>query len=68
MCECSCTGREETCIEGGILREDAEFFTIYGRLYFGGCEALTDCNTFEDAEGVAGYLSRLSGLAVQVNC
>jgi hypothetical protein len=59
---------DETCIEGGYRADEAEFFTVYGHLKGGGCEAITDCDTFAEAEVVARYLSSLSGLILAINC
>lgn len=61
-------GADGTCIEGGQSRADAEFFTIYGRLIEGGCEAITDCEHFDTAHQVAVYLCELSGLTVEQVC
>lgn len=58
----------DTFTNGGEDRADAEFFTIYGRMSEDGCEAITDCQTFELAETVAAHLSGLSGLSVSIYC
>ncbi len=61
-------GADETCIEGGKTRDEAEFFTIYGRLQDGGCEAITDCPDFESALSVAARLCARSCLTLAVVC
>lgn len=61
-------GADGTCIEGGQSRADAEFFTVYGRLIEGGCEAITDCDDFDGAQRVAAHLCGLSGLTLQIAC
>lgn len=63
--------RGETFIEGGHARAEAEFFTVYGHFRRDrgeGVEALTDCDTYEQAEAAAAELSRLSGLPINVLC
>lgn len=52
----------ESFTEGGKSDDEAEFWTVYGRCNWGGCEAITDCATAELAASVAQYLSDLSGL------
>lgn len=64
-------GRGETYTVGGIERDKAEFFTVYGHFRPGhgqGVDALTDCETFDKAQAVAAELSRLSGLPVHIHC
>lgn len=61
-------GASGTMIEGGKSRDEAEFFTIYGRLIVGGCEAITDCDSFEMAERVAAHLCALSSLTLEIVC
>lgn len=61
-------GAAETCIEGGQCREDAHFFTIYGRLKEGGCEAITDIKDFHAAEMIGMHLCELSGLGLDIHC
>lgn len=39
--------------EDGYSRNDASFFTIYGHLREGGCEAIADCADFDSAKRVA---------------
>jgi hypothetical protein len=51
-------------INGGIEDAEAQFWTVYGRLKEGGCEAITDCPTRAEVDAVATELSRLSGLPV----
>jgi hypothetical protein len=54
-----------TVTEGGIDDDKAEFWTVYGRCNWGGCEAITDCKTRPRAEAVALELARLSGLEIR---
>lgn len=61
-------GISGTMIEGGKSRDEAQFFTIYGRLVAGGCEAITDCISFHDAESVAAQLSERSALTLDIVC
>ena len=61
-------GTDGTCIEGGKSRDDAEFFTIYGHLKEGGCEAVTDCDDFERAQRIAAHLRSLCGLTLEIHC
>jgi hypothetical protein len=61
-------GMDGTCIEGGKSRADAEFFTIYGHLIEGGCEAITDCEHFDEAQRIAAHLCGLSGLTLAIVC
>lgn len=61
-------GETSTAIEGGIDRAKAEFFTIYGRLTEGGCEAITDCANMIDAEHIGLYLCKLSSLSLEIVC
>lgn len=61
-------GSTDTAIEGGISRDDAHFFTIYGRLVEGGCEAITDCVGFLDAEIIALHLCETSKLTLEIVC
>ncbi|MCM2294789.1 hypothetical protein NAC44_20900 [Allorhizobium sp. BGMRC 0089] len=61
-------GSDETCVEGGYDRDDAQFFAIYGRYKTGHCEAITDCPTFEDACAVYLILQKKSGLPLTVMC
>jgi hypothetical protein len=49
---------------GGESDDVAEFWTVYGRLKEGGCEAITDCNTRAEVDAVALKLSELSGLPI----
>lgn len=46
-------GRDDSYVVGGVVRDEAEFFTVYGHLITGGCEAVTDCSTLDLAEAVA---------------
>lgn len=57
------TGQEWT--NGGEPDDVAEFWTVYGRLKEGGCEAITDCYTRAEVDSVAQRLSELSGLPIQ---
>nr|WP_047577315.1 hypothetical protein [Methylobacterium sp. ZNC0032] len=57
-----------TCIEGGQSREEAHFFTVYGHLREGGCEAITDAYGFEQGELVGLELARRAGLGLRVEC
>lgn len=60
---------EEDCTTGGIDREEAEFFTIYGRLKEGGCEAITDVvDNVEVAISVAEEHSKRSKLPLNIFC
>ena len=61
-------GAEETCICGGYMADEAEFFTIYGHLIEGGVEAITDAPTFEQAKTIATVFSGHNGLEVNVMC
>lgn len=53
-----------TITEGGADHDSAEFWTVYGRCTWGGCEAITDCPTYDAALEVAKRLSVLSGLVL----
>jgi hypothetical protein len=57
------TGKEWT--NGGEPDDVAEFWTVYGRLKEGGCEAITDCPTRAAVDAAAEQLSQLSGLPVR---
>ena len=60
---------EEGVTCGGIDRKEAEFFTIYGRLKEGGCEAITDVVDCVDvAIKVAETHSHRSQLPLNVFC
>lgn len=61
-------GTNETSIVGGMSRDEAEFFTVYGHLIAGGCEAITDCETLELAQSIGAHLSQLSGLTAETYC
>jgi hypothetical protein len=61
-------GAEETYIVGGISRDKAEFFSIYGRMAEGEAEAITDCVTFAEAQAVADCLAKLARLPVETIC
>ncbi|CUX56133.1 hypothetical protein AGR4B_pAt20443 [Agrobacterium tumefaciens str. CFBP 5621] len=56
------------CIEGGYSPKEASFFTIYGHLKEGGCEAITDCPDSNSASRVASQLCALSGLTLEIVC
>lgn len=60
-------GTNETSIVGGMSRDEAEFFTVYGHLIAGGC-AITDSDTLELAQSVGEHLSQLSGLTTETYC
>lgn len=61
-------GSNDTVTEGGIDRHNAQFFSIYGRLVEGGCDVITDCLKFEDAECIGRELQKLSGLPLEIVC
>lgn len=62
-------GTSGTMIEGGKSRQEAQLFTIYGRLIFGvGCEAITDCVSFHEAECIAEQLCERSTLTQETVC
>lgn len=61
-------GDEETNIIGGIEREQAEFFTIYGHLIEGGVEAITDVKTYKGAENIATLFALQTGFVIHVHC
>lgn len=52
-------------VNGGVDDAEAEFWTVYGRLNDGGCDAITDCMTRADVHAVAAELSKLSGLEIK---
>jgi hypothetical protein len=54
----------ETWTNGGESDDVAEFWTVYGRLKEGGCEAITDCPTRAAVDAAAVRLSEISGLPV----
>ncbi|MEK8121625.1 hypothetical protein WOB59_00450 [Methylocystis sp. IM4] len=55
----------ESWIDGGLSDEEAEFWTIYGRLKDGLAEAITDCASRVLAESVVASLASLSGLPIE---
>ena len=55
----------ESWTNGGESDETAQFWTVYGRLKEGGCEAITDCATRALVDSVAAELSRISGLPIR---
>lgn len=60
---------DEGHVNGGLDRHEAEFFTVYGHLNEGGCEAITDImGDFDAAERVGEKLAELSGLELQIMC
>lgn len=61
-------GTNETSIVDGMSRDEAEFFTVYGHLIAGGCEAITDCETLDLAQSIGAHLSQLSGLTAETYC
>jgi len=54
----------ETWTNGGESDDVAEFWTVYGRLIEGGCEAITDCKTRAEVDAAVLRLSELSGLPI----
>lgn len=46
---------------------EAEFFTVYGRRFYGCAEAITDCSTSGDALAIGAELVCRSGLALIVH-
>lgn len=63
------------CVEGEgetigqINRDDAEFFTIYGRFIKGGCEAITDVvDDYHVAERVAEEHAHRAKLPLNIYC
>lgn len=56
------TGRE--FVNGGIPDDQAEFWTVYGRLKCGGAEAITDCKSRADVDAIAARLAAISGLPI----
>lgn len=61
-------GDEETNIVGGIMRDEAEFFTVYGHLKTGGVEAITDVESYQGAENIAALFALQTGFAIHVHC
>ncbi|TBE73837.1 hypothetical protein ELG97_37040 [Rhizobium leguminosarum] len=61
-------GDESTHIVGGIPANEAEFFTVYGHLIEGGAEAITDCDSYEQAERIAGIFAEKTGYPIHVFC
>lgn len=61
-------GSDETFTIGGIARDEAQFFTVYGHLKVGGVEAITDCDTFDEVIEVANILAERTGFPVHVCC
>ncbi|UXS05548.1 hypothetical protein [Agrobacterium tumefaciens] len=61
-------GTDDSYVVGGVVRDEAEFFTVYGHLITSGCVAITNCSTLDLAEVIAVQLSELSGLTVAVHC
>lgn len=64
-------GKDESWTEGGIDRNKAEFFTVYGHYRASipmGVEAITDCKNLPAALDVANALSAMTGLPVNVEC
>lgn len=55
-------------IEGGHDRNEAAFFTVYGRLTEGGCDAITDAATFDQIAEIAARLGAISGLQINTYC
>ena len=49
----------------GVDDSEAEFWTVYGHLKEGGCEAITDCATLGLLHEVSHELSLISGLEVR---
>lgn len=66
---CEMDPEEDGVVNGGIDREQAEFFCVYGHLKEGGCEAITDWHgSFEEAVGIAAELARISGHPMSIVC
>lgn len=61
-------GEDEECVNGGYSRDEAEFFTVYGHLREGGCEAITDVTAYDYAVTILDHLGTVSGLPVTVYC
>jgi hypothetical protein len=61
-------GAEDTHIIGGIERDQAEFFCVYGHLKTGGVEAITDVPTYAGAENIASLFALQTGFAIHVHC
>lgn len=61
-------GDEETNIVGGIERDQAEFFTVYGHLKTGGVEAITDVPSYQGAENIAALFAMQTGFVIHVFC
>jgi hypothetical protein len=53
---------------GNIAREDAEFFTVYGRKPDGEAEAIADITDYDLAVQVLAHLGKLSGLETDEEC
>lgn len=54
---------------GGIERDKAHFFTVYGRLKDGGADAITDIPIgFNTALKVANELARIAGMKLSIVC
>lgn len=53
---------------GGISRDKAEFFTVYGRLKEGGCDAITDADTLERAVTIMRRFEGRTGLQGSIDC
>lgn len=53
-----------TVTEGGASDSEAQFWTVYGRCKWGGCDAITDCATRAAADDAAAELSRISSLPI----
>lgn len=60
------TGAEWTA--GGLSRDDAEFFTIYGRNQDGEAEAITDIETYLGGCLILAELVRISELSASFTC
>ncbi|MUO72871.1 hypothetical protein [Agrobacterium vitis] len=61
-------GANDTCICGGYMAEEAQFFTVYGHLIEGGVEAITDVPTLEKAKSIAAIFANQNGFEIHVNC
>lgn len=61
-------GAEDTCICGGYMADEAEFFTIYGHLIEGGVEAITDVPTLAEAQIIANLFASQNGFEIHFTC
>lgn len=64
---------QATDIIGGMDRDTAQFFTVYGRLHADEhgvmlAEAITDCNTLSSAQEIAALFTGWTHLPVHLEC